>query len=467
MIAKQPDRPLRHAASFRDPSGFVYTGADGRLLRQVHRRYENDYRRLIDSSLYDALVEQQMLIDHQEVELSLRATDDAVLVLEPRRLRWISYPYEWSFSQLRQAALLTLRIQQQAMKVGMTLKDASSYNIQFDGFRPVFVDTLSFESYTAGHPWTAYGQFCRHFLVPLALMSKTDASLNRLLALYLDGIPLDLASKLLPWRTRWNPALAMHVHLHARMVHKHSDSAASSRKPRFGGMSSGGVERIVEHLINTVKKLKWNPAGTEWADYYTANSYSETGFEEKRQLVSAYLDDAAPTSVWDLGGNTGVFSRLASDRGIPTISFDIDPACIEKNYRQCRKEENEFLLPLWLDLGNPSPAIGWAHSERESLLDRGPCDLAMALAIVHHLAISNNTPLPHIAGFLRQACRHLIVEFVPKQDPQVQRLLATRTDVFCDYHQDGFEAAFRQHFDTLRRQSVGADGRVLYLMKAR
>ena len=198
IVSKDP-------ASFRDPCGFVFRDEDCTLYRQINRCYEANYRALIDGGLYDQLVEQELLIEHDEVSTSKAMTDDALVVIRPREVPFISYPYEWSFSALKQAALLTLEIQRQALRANMSLKDASSYNVQFEGTRPVFIDTLSFERYEPGTPWVAYGQFCRHFLAPLTLMSRIDISLNRLLANYIDGIPLDLASGLLPWTTWLKP----------------------------------------------------------------------------------------------------------------------------------------------------------------------------------------------------------------------------------------------------------------------
>ena len=178
------------------------------------------------------------------------------------------------------------------------------------------------------------------------------------------------------------------------------------------------------------------------------------------------LDELQPGTVWDLGANTGVFSRLASRRGAFTCAMDIDPACVERNFRKCRADGEPNLLPLLLDLTNPSPAIGWAHTERDSLAGRGPCDSLMALALIHHLAISNNVPLSRVAEFFNSLCRNLIIEFVPKSDPQVRRLLASREDIFDDYTPAGFENAFADCFTILQRHEVGEEGRCLYLMRA-
>jgi hypothetical protein len=451
-------------ASFRDPAGFIFV-RDGVLYRQVNESYRSHYDLLMGSGLYAALVERGWLVSHEESGVA-PGTQGAYKILRPAAVDFISYPYEWAFSQLKDAALLTLDIQLLAMEHGLSLKDSSAYNVQFQDGRPLLIDTLSFEAYQEGRPWVAYRQFCQHFLAPLALMAKTDIRLNQLLKAYIDGIPLDLASRLLPRGTRWQLGLGMHIHLHARSQRAHS-ATDGARPKRSVRVSRLGLTGLLQGLRKLVEKLAWEPTGTEWAEYYQATNYTDAAFEHKRTLVAGYLASAKPTRVWDLGANTGVFSRIAVQTGAATVAFDIDPAAVELNYRRLKSEQGQRLLPLLLDLTNPTPGLGWGGTERDSLLARGPVDCAMALALIHHLAISNNVPLPKVAGFLSQACRHLIIEFVPKPDSQVQRLLSAREDVFPDYHRAGFEAAFSQYFDIQRAEDVQGSQRTLYLMRSR
>jgi len=454
-----------HPASFRDPSGFLFR-QDGVLYRQVNRSYQEEYGLLNSSGLYAELVEKGWLVAHAEVDLEPEQASLAFKVLRPELVEPISYPYEWSFSQLKDAALRTLSIQKRALKKGMSLKDASAYNIQFRDARAILIDTLSFEVYKPGRPWVAYKQFCQHFLAPLALMAKRDVRLNQLLRVYIDGIPLDLASQLLPASTRLNFGLSAHIHLHASFQRKHASSAekASSRR---AGMSQQGLEGLIDSLRAAITSLSWNPSGTEWGDYYseTSGHYSDAASLHKMEIIEKFLDQVAPLSAWDLGANTGVFSRAASRRGILTVAFDIDPAAVELNYLACKKNKETNLLPLVLDLTNPSPAIGWSNRERMSLLERGPVDVVLALALIHHLAIANNVPLPLLANFFQQAGRWLVIEFVPKEDSQVQVLLASREDIFADYTQEGFEAAFKPFFEIHSSFPVRETKRTLYLME--
>jgi ribosomal protein L11 methylase PrmA len=456
----------RLRSSFRDPSGFLFV-EDGVLYRQVNRVYQPDYDLLMRSGLYDKLTKAHKLIPHQEVDQAPAEPDLIYRVIQPERVAFISYPYEWSFGQLKDAALATLSIQKTALEYGLSLKDASAYNIQFHRGRPVLIDSLSFQAYQEGEPWIAYRQFCQHFLAPLALMAYVDVRLGQMLRTYVDGIPLDLASKLLPLRTRLQFGLTAHIHLHATAQKNATSGDAPVQSPAAAGrrMTKQGLIGLVESLAGVVRKLSWKPKGTAWGDYYDATNYSSAAFENKKQLVRGFLERAKPGLVWDLGANTGVFSRLAAEMGAMTVSADYDEAAVEKNYHEMRKEKQANLLPLVLDLTNPSPAIGWQNQERDSFVQRGPADAVMALALVHHLAIANNVPLPDLAAFFAAIGRWLIVEFIPKSDSQVQRLLASRNDIFPDYTPEGFERAFCECFTLHERVPVEGSQRIMYLFE--
>lgn len=452
------------SASFRDPNGFLFSRA-GILYRQVNRKYEQEYTRLMESGLYAKLVKAGLLIPHVEADQPAAAPDagdGAYKIIQPERVPFISYPYEWAFGQLKDAALATLSIQRRARKVGMSLKDASAYNIQFVRGKATLIDTLSFEIYKEGQPWVAYRQFCQHFLAPLALMALKDVRLNQLLRIYIDGVPLDLASELLPSKTRLNFGLLTHIHLHASAQKKYSGADVKSRAAM---MSKQAMTGLLDSLDATVRKLDWNPGGTEWGNYYDITNYSDAAFEHKKQLVREWAARVKPALVWDLGANNGVFSRVAGESGAYVVSSDVDPTAVEQNYRISKEAKEQNLLPLLLDLTNPSPSIGWANQERDAFYGRGPADMVLALALIHHLAISNNVPLPQLADFLANWGKWLVIEFVPKSDSQVQRLLVSREDIFPTYTREGFEAAFKQRFNIREAVPVRESERVLYLME--
>jgi ribosomal protein L11 methylase PrmA len=451
-------------ASFRDPSGFVFL-RDGVVHRQVNRRWASHYDQLMSSGLYEELTGKGLLIPHQEVEGSRSGPGELYVTLRPEPVPFISYPYEWAFSQLKDAALTTLRIQETALGLDMTLKDASAYNIQFRGGRPVFIDTLSFERYEEGRPWVGYRQFCQHFLAPLALMVYRDVRLSQLLRVHIDGVPLDLARRLLPGRAWFNRHLLLHIRIQARYQRRYQARAHETARTR--PVSRRGLSGLLAELRAAVKRLDWKPESSAWAEYYAGDSYTERSSLHKREVVAQYLERIGPRFVLDLGANTGLYSRIASDRGIPTVACDVEPACVELDYREARARRDENLLPLVLDLANPSPGLGWANRERSTLPERRRPGTLMALALIHHLAIANNVPLPNVAAYFASLSEHLIIEFVPKSDPKVQLLLATREDVFPDYTQEGFETAFADHWildDTAR---IEDSERTLYRMHRR
>jgi ribosomal protein L11 methylase PrmA len=453
----------QHSASFRDPSGFLFYH-DGNLYRQVNQSYSQEYEYLIESGLYEELISISRLVAHNEIDIPPYKPELSYKVIQPEYIPFTSYPYEWSFSQLKEAALVTLSIQKRALNVGMSLKDASAYNIQFSQGKATLIDTLSFDLYKDGQPWVPYKQFCQHFLAPLALMAIKDINLLQLMRIFIDGIPLDLTSKLLPAKTRLNPGLMMHIHLHAKAQIRYADKAVG-QPDQEKGMSKQAQYGLIENLRNTIKSLNWKASGTEWGHYYEITNYTETGFQHKKQLIAEWVKEIKPGQVWDMGANNGEFSRLASEQGIFTVSFDIDPAAVEQNYRQVKREKETHLLPLVLDLTNPSPAIGWQNRERESIVERGPADMVFALALIHHLAISNNVPFPQIAELFCELGKWLIIEFVPKSDSQVQILLQSRIDIFDHYTREDFELIFKESYTIHKKEQIQDSERYLYLME--
>jgi hypothetical protein len=447
-------------ASFRDPSGFVFSH-QGTLYRQINQSYREHFDRLIESGLCERLSSTGRMVSHEVSDIE-PLTDAAYLVIKPARVPFVSYPYEWSFGQLKAAALLTLDIQREAVEHGQSLKDASAYNIQFVGSNPVLIDTLSFEKLDDTRPWIGYRQFCQHFLAPLALSAHTDVRLAQLLRTYVDGIPLDLVSKLLPARTRLSFPLLTHIHLHARAQRTHADKSIASTR---GTMSRRALLGLLDSLRSCCDKMRWKLPATTWGEYYKDTNYSDAAADHKVECVRAMVEIAQPTSAWDLGANDGRYSRLISETGVFTVAFDIDPVSVELNWRQVTRDGDANLLPLLCDLSNPSPGIGWAAAERRSLMDRGPVDLVVALALIHHLAIGNNVPLGMTAEFFARLGQWLIIEFVPKDDSQVQRMLASREDIFGDYSEDGFRSEFQRHYEIVRHEPLRDSTRSIYLMR--
>ena len=454
----------REPGSYRDPSGFVFR-RDGRLYRQVNRSFADDWAAFSLSGVASALAAQHLLVGHEPAELNLAAEpDDAIAVIAPDELPLITFPYEWSFSQLQDAALLTLQAQTLAEKHGMTLRDASAYNVQFADGRPILIDTLSFERLDPNAPWKPYRQFCEHFLAPLALMARRDPRLGLLLAQFVDGIPLDLASEMLPRRTRFSPGLAAHLHLHARSQRRHAGDGAATASVSMGPNRRAA---LLDHLRRTVSGLSVDPRDTTWAEYADQTSYTDAGTATKESAVRELLGVVGGATALDIGANTGRYSSIAVQEGYRVVALDGDWAAVERQYRALRERKETAIMPMLADIASPSPAVGWANTERASLLDRLHGDVAMALALVHHLAIGRNVPLEEVAALFAGMAPHLIVEWVPKEDPMVQRLLSAREDVFSGYTEQGFRGAFGLHFEVVREVPVPDSSRVIFLMRRR
>ncbi len=454
-------------ASFRDPTGFVFR-RDGVLYRQVQASGAADWAAFSSTGLYERLVADRLIVEHHDEPLELAALPGSVAVIRPRLIDLISYPYEWSFSQLKEAALLTLELQARALDAGMRLKDASAYNIQLDAGRPILIDSLSFEVAAATEPWPAYRQFCEHFLAPLALIAHRDARCGLMLRDFIDGIPIDLAARLLPWRTRLNLGLSAHVHLHAgaqrRAAYEPASTPAAAGRERR--ITETGQRALLDSLRRTVDGLRWQPS-SQWSGYASATSYSDAATASKGEIVREMLAMVGGRTAWDVGANVGVYSDMAAAAGYRVVAWDQDAASVEAHWLRVRGDGNPAVLPLVLDLSNPSPAIGWALEERASFLERGEPDLMLALALVHHLAIGNNVPLPGVAKLFARMAPRAIVEFVPKDDPMTRRLLAARRDVFDGYTIDGFRDAFGGPFRIVREAPVVDSPRTIFLLERR
>ena len=280
---------MKEFSSFRDPSGYVFE-ENGILMRKIASSYLPEYRRLIESGLYRELVAGKLLVPHKELT---KPDEVHGLVIQPLRIPMISYPYEWSFSMIQDAALLTLEIQKRALNHKMILKDASAYNVQFVSGRPVFIDTLSFEEYREGEPWGAYGQFCRHFLAPLLLMAHTDLRLNRLAELFLDGIPLDLASRLL--RGKGGLFALIHIHLHARSISRHNQDNRMMVGRRAFHLSRRSFYSLLESLQQKIESLRLRKICTEWGEYYSETNYSDAASQSKESAVRELLAETVVT----------------------------------------------------------------------------------------------------------------------------------------------------------------------------
>lgn len=455
------------SASFRDRSGYVYTEED-KIIRTINKVFKKHWDHATVSGLLDKLVANKMIIPFVEQE-TLPGAWKSFFV---ERIPFISYPYEWCFSQLKDASFLTLNLQREALDYGMILKDASAFNVQFLGTSAIFIDLLSFEKWEDDAPWKAYKQFCSHFLAPLALSSYTDIQCGCMSRLWIDGIPLPLVSKLLPFRTLFSFRLSWHLHLHAKMQTKHSNIQHSNKNVKNIKVSSDTLNGVVKSLENAIKRLKLKQNNTEWAGYYEDNNYTDSATESKLKFVESVAskvghDSKLPMAV-DLGANTGRYSRCLSPYFEYIIAPDIDPCAVESHYTNLKQSSISNILPLVIDLANVSPALGWACSERDSFSSRCKANFINALALIHHLVITAGIPLNLISNYISEILLpggYLVIEFVPKEDSQVKRMLSTREDVFDDYTLDGFKNAFASSFNIEDSFQIPETVRTIFIMR--
>jgi hypothetical protein len=446
----------RHPSSYRDPSGFIFLH-EGRLLRQVNKRYQQHYEKLTTSGLYDQLVKEDILLPHRELDVNPVSNTEAWRTLEPEQLEFVSFPWEWSFPQLKDAALLTLSLMRKALAAGMILKDATPLNIQLHKGRLVFIDTLSFETYDATKPWIAYRQFCEGFLAPLALMHYLQQPLQPLMLAWPDGIPLPVAVSMLPRRSRWNLHFYLHLHLHARVGSK----AAGKQQAKGTAFTQKKLEQILESLETGIRKLQLNYKGT-WSAYYDEAATRDNYLERKQEVIAGWIASLEGVqSALDAGANDGFFSRLLAAKAVRTLSADSEHAAVARLYEELQPGDRTY--PLLIDFANPSPAIGLNNQERSAFLQRGQSDLVLALAFIHHLAIGRNIPLDDIAALFAGLAQRLIIEFVPKSDEKVRFMLQQKEDIYDNYNEASFRSAFERHF-TFENSCGLPGGRTLFLM---
>lgn len=466
----------REAGSFRDPDSRVLYGEDavyraltGRGLADFHALYASP---LLDDAMRSGrVVETELLNDRVPASAAAAAglQSAPAALLRHARIPFVSYPYEWSWSMLRDAALLQLGLLDDALGNGLILKDSSPYNVQWQGARPQFVDVGSFEPLREGEPWVGYRQFCTLFLNPLLLQSLKDVPFQPWLRGSLEGIaPAELA-RLLTLRDRLHRGVMTHVVLHARLERRYGErSREVKRELRSAGFGTALIRANVQRLTKLVQRLDWRPPETVWTAYERDKTYTGGDEQRKDAFVRGAIEREHHDLVWDLGANTGRYSRIAAECGAYVLAIDYDQAAVELLYRELRAENTERILPLTIDLASPSPALGWRGLERKPLERRGRPDLTLALAVVHHLSIAANVPLRDVVDWLASLCGSLVVEFPHREDQMVQTLLAGKRDgLHADYERGNFERLLSEAFDVERAETLDSGTRTLYFARPR
>ena len=451
--------PQPHPASYRDPSGFIFE-KDGIMYRQVNQSYKTDFDLLETSGCLKHFTENGLLLNVEKIDKNLTGSADWYTTLLPDQLPFISYPYEWSFDMLKDAAILSLQLAKESIPFGLILKDATPSNIQWYQGKMIFIDTLSFETYNASKPWIAYRQFCECFLGPLLLMHYSKQHLPNLMIAYPEGIPLPVSRSLLPFRSRFSFFTYLHIHLHARLTEP--GKAPQQQRASF---SKTKMLNLLNSLEAVIKKLNVPGNKTTWSEYYQEANLRGDYLKEKENIIQNWLAEMpGMKSAIDLGANDGYFSQLLSSKNLYTIAAEADANCINRLYVQNKQKKISSIQPLILDLTNPSPAIGVNNKERASFLSRTKADLAVALALIHHLCIGKNMSFEQSALLFSSVAPKLIIEFVPKNDEKTKMLLINKKDIYANYTIDEFEKTFSRFFRIEKKQIIPGTERVLYLM---
>jgi len=458
-----------NAGSFRDPSGCVFS-KDGNIYRSIFEPGVTDFEAAREAGVYEKLIEKGLLVSYKEVKDFNRGPSGTVYYLSHPRLPMVSYPWEWPFSMLKDAALLHLDAMEMLIPMGFWLRDASAFNVQFDGNRLCLIDTLSVGRRVPDSPWVGYGQFCSHFLAPLAAAAYCDIRLLAMWRSFINGFPLEMAVRMLSGLRKYQPGLFMHLTLHSRYQNKADrkedirkrESEKSVRKPK---VNDRGLVGLIRSLKKTVSGISWKRYSKIWEDYTEIRTYDVEDVSAKSNYVDSVVKDLQPSMVWDFGANTGEFSFIAASHGAFVLSLESDPACTELLYRKAFYENGiKNILPLTMDLANPSPSLGWDSKERLSLKDRGPADLIISLALLHHLIFSCCIPIPMIAELFAEMANHVLVEFVPPTDPMVRKLLANRNSEHHPYSLDVFTSSFDKYFEFLDSKTL-KNKRSLFLFR--
>jgi cyclopropane fatty-acyl-phospholipid synthase-like methyltransferase len=442
---------IKEVSSFRDPDSSL-SFDNSYYYRRISLNYEVHYNCLVASGLKDRLLQEGFILPFVEIIDESPEIGFSSRVLRTDILPFVSYPYEWSFSQFKEAALLTLKINQLALEYGMILKDASMFNVQFIGCKPFFIDLASFEIYEEDTPWKAYYQFCKHFFGPLFLAAKKNCILPKLLQYFIDGIPLKEVVSLCNWNDFLDSGAFLHLYLHAKGEGK---TVTGSIKKK---VTKKQLSTIFTHLESTITNLKLKPKQTVWNDYNQNNNYEIESQQHKVEIIKGFLDQIDGKKALDIGANDGLYSQLLADKEMYTLVVDIDELAVDRAFN-CK---SDLIHPLQMNLVNPTPAIGWNNIERKSFWDRCQVDVIQALAIVHHLVITYDISFEEIAKKLSQHTKYLIIEFVDPEDTQAQILLQNKPHHKIDYTQINFEKSFGSIFRLKDMKKIDDAKRYLY-----
>ena len=458
--------PRFDPGSFRDPGCRVFR-YQGRILRALDAATLKDWEKLKDSSFFQRLLSQKQIVATRR----LRSREEkpwleehrVSAVLEHQVLPFISYPYEWGFSMLRDAALFQLNLVLESLEEGITLKDCTPYNVQWMGTDPIFIDIPSFKILGEGEPWVGYRQFCQMFLYPLMLQAYKNVPFQPWLRGALNGINAEDFWHLASLRDVLRPGVLTRVFMMAKAQALYGSTSRDIKSElRESGFHKKLIQNNVRQLRKLIEGLSWKKGESEWSGYEQDNSYSPEDRRRKEDFVRKAAGSRRWNLAWCLGCNAGFFSRILADNAGFTVAMDADPLVIDRLYQDLKKEGRKGLLPLVVDIADLPGGLGWQGLERRSLMERGRPDALQCLALLHHLVLGANIPMNEVIGWFSRLTRHLIIEFVDKKDPMAQKLLINKEDIYPDYNIKTFERLMKRSFRILKKETLSSGTRSLY-----
>jgi|TARA_R110002096_G_scaffold426421_1_gene636165 ribosomal protein L11 methylase PrmA len=458
--------PQYDEGSFRDPGGQVFADQN-HIYRTINSSKAPIYKKCKEAGIYKWLEDRGYLVSLKERDLSEFSDlgEEVKYVVEHPKLPFISYPYEWSFNPHKKAALLHLDMHIDLLNKGFTLSDASAYNIQFQGTKPIFIDHLSIEPYNDGDIWTGHQQFCAQFLNPLLLWSLADIAPNSFFRGSLEGISPEETSKILPLSKKFSWTVFTHVVLQAKLQKNALNNSIAEGKAKKTTLSKMSFIGILTGMRNYIDKLKGPDTNTVWASYENNNTYTDDDASQKLAFIQNMVQDVKPALLFDIGCNTGNYSSASLDAGAANvIGFDFDHTTLDFAFERFGKEGKNF-TPLWLDAANPSPSQGWAQKERKGLTQRSNADALIALAFIHHIVIGRNIPLSMALDWLLEVAPCGVIEFPSKNDPMVKRLLNLRQDIFPDYTEKTFLRLLSEKSNVVASKHLNGGTRLLVWYK--
>jgi SAM-dependent methyltransferase len=457
--------------SFRDRTSRVYYSSTS-VFRALDKQALGEWEVLSSKKFFHSFLAQGKIIQTEQCgppeNLDSAMSGTWVAFLRHKTIPFISYPYEWSFGMLKDAALLQLDLLLAALDEDMILKDSSAFNFQWIGSSPVFIDIPSFIRLTPGEPWIGYKQFCQMYLYPLMLQVYRGIPFQQLFRGSIDGFEPEHFSRLMSFRDMFRPGVFPHVYLQAKAQMKFADTEKDIRKSlQTVGFSKELIKNNVLNLCKLIYRLLWKPSRSQWSHYAGEHSYTDTEHEIKKSFVRDVVSSRPWKLVWDIGCNTGIFSRIAAQNSEYVVAMDADHLAIEYLYQDLKKERNNKILPLIGNIADPSPNMGWRGLERKTLQERGKPDLTLCLALIHHIVITANIPLKEFIDWLASLGTSLVIEFVTKEDPMVKKLLKNKEDNYTDYEVGYFENCLAESFHLLKTERMKSGNRILYFAESR